>query len=115
MELIQWVKGTIAARPGFFDAVGKWYKNVNLCRKVACKLLSRESAGARVSLLANGHLLAGEAITVPAQARHVDWVLANGTLMPGINEITVLVEEESSPVHVRAATAKPEAGTPRQM
>src|SRR5205085_1125592 len=94
----------------------EWYGNVMLCRKVAKLMLKRDSnAGARVSLTVNGHLLAGDAVTVTPQTRNLTWVLAPGTLVAGDNEMTLYVERTSgSPLSARSATASQEGALPRQ-
>jgi hypothetical protein len=116
IELIQRVKTIVGVRGDFFDTVWKWYKDVNLARKLALLLLKQDLAGARVSITVNGQQLASEAITVTPQAHHLIWTLPSQVLTVGQNEIAVSLESTPGPpLCLQTASAAQERGIPRQM
>jgi len=114
-SLIQRVKSLVGTHRQFFDAVCEWYGNAQLAAKFARVLLAKHSTGARVSLVVNGHLLAGNTIEVAAGARFVSWVLPANALVGGINEIGLYrADTAGPPMYVQAATVFADSGLPKQ-
>jgi hypothetical protein len=115
IELVKKVKELVGIHNEFFDAVCDWYDNASRCRDVALYFLARDSTGARALLTVNGHLLAGEAVTVPRGARHLTWTLPASVLQWGENDVTVHRDRnDGPPLYVVAASASQERGLAKE-
>ncbi len=115
IELIGRVRNILGTNPEFFDAMKKWYGDAKLAQKVIRLMVTRSRCGARVLLTVNGHLLAGDALTVTPRARHMTWVIPANLLVHGDNDVTVSLDTASkSSLYLESVAALQERGLPRQ-